>query len=132
MSTMTITDLVDRCTLMSATHRRLFELVGSWVADEPDPARQHRYATAAHRHAWHADLWDGRRPAVPVEPSVADPASLTPPDDAAERAHWYDAVLTELIRDTTAIAAAVDPVLDPGTMRVAQLVTADLAELRAG
>jgi hypothetical protein len=130
VSTMPITELVDRCAAMAATHRRLFDVLGGWAVDDPDPIRQRWYATAAHRHAWHAELWDERRPAIPVEPTPAAAATgLTPPEGTDERADWYSGVLARLLADTAALAGDVDAVLDPGTVRVTQLVGADLGEL---
>ncbi len=132
VSTVPITALVDRCTAMTARHRRLFELLGAWAMDDPDAARQRWYATAAHRHAWHAELWDRRRPTIPVESSAgSEPAEATPPDDVDERRRWYTEVLAALIADTAALADGVDPELDPGTLRVTRLVAADLDELAA-
>lgn len=129
MSTIPIVELVGRCAAMAATHRRLFEVVGSWVADEPDPDRQRRYGLASHRHAWHAELWDQRSPTIPVDRPPADTSHLTPPDGSAARHDWYRRVVNDLIDETAALAAHVDPLLDPGTLRAAHLVLADLADL---
>lgn len=131
MSTVPIVELVGRCDEMAATHRRLFELVGSWVADEPDPARQRLYGIASHRHAWHAELWEQRSPAIPVEAASNGAPQRTPPEDGDARHDWYHGALADLIDDTVALADAVDPTLDPGTVRVARLVLADLADLTA-
>jgi len=126
VSSLAITDLIDLCERMQAEEQLLFETLGSWVPDEPDPDRQRRYATAAHRHAWHAELWGARRPAVPLDgpARVADRAPGT--SDPAERAAWYDARLAALVTALQEAAGRVDPVLDPGTQRVIDLVAADL------
>jgi hypothetical protein len=125
-----IVDLVDVCASMSARNRRLFERLGAWVADEPDPMLQRWFALAAHRHAWHGDLWDGRRPAIPVDaPRIEQPTD----DDPADRADWYRTELAAMRSDLTALEHRVDPVLDPSTRRVLDLVLADLDGLdRAG
>lgn len=131
MSTMTIVDVATHCDLQAAIHRRLFELLGTWAADDAEPARQRWYATAAHRHAWHAELWAQRRPVIPDSPTADAAAAIDPPDDADGRFAWYRATLDRLVADTERAAEHFDPVLDPGSVRVARLVSNDLAELAA-
>lgn len=113
-----------RCTLALGW----FETLGGWVVDEPDPRRQRWFATACHRLAWHADLWSDRRPAIPhdvVHPRPR-PASVDPTGD---RAAALSAHLAAERNELAALAARVDPDLDPATLRVIALVDADLAEL---
>jgi len=43
---------------------RLFELLGSWVADEPDPSTKRWLATTSRHHGWHAELLAERLPTV--------------------------------------------------------------------
>ena len=129
VGTIRVADLVDICEHMAAINRELFERLGGWVADEPEPAFQQWFAVACHRHAWHADLWNERRPEVPIAPTpAAATAERSEPDD---RAGWYADQLAALQRDLAAIDARVDPVLDPSTTRVIHLVAADLADLAA-
>jgi hypothetical protein len=121
-----IVELVEVCASMSARNRRLFERLGAWVADEPDPTLQRWFAVATHRHAWHAELWDGRRPAIPVDaPHIGRPADGDPDD----RAGWYRAELATMRSDVAALARRIDPVLDPSTQRVIDLVRADVDDL---
>jgi hypothetical protein len=122
--TIPIAELVDVCERMAATNRLLFETLGAWVADEPDPATQREFATMAHRHAWHADLWSERRPKIPVEATAA--SSLDRAAVGADRVEWYERAVEGLRTQLAALAARVDPTLDPATLRVITLVANDL------
>lgn len=130
----TIADLTEACERQSALSLGWFETVGRWVGDEPDPIRQRWYSAAAHRHAWHAELWAERRPRIPPEvvpapPVPADVATGTATDPIG-RAADYAAAIDAMRADLDALRAATDPDLDPSTHRVIDLVGADLAELR--
>jgi hypothetical protein len=132
VSTPPIIELVDVCERLAARNRAVFELVGGWIADEPDPSVQRWLSAGAHRHAWHAELWSERRPAVPVDPvdPVDDTARLTGPGPDADRASWYLGQIAELIVEVESLAGRVDRELDDATARVCGLVAADLGELR--
>jgi len=54
--------------------RRLFEVVGRWATDTPEPDIARWLATAAHHHAWRADLWDERVPVLHDVEAAAPPA----------------------------------------------------------
>lgn len=124
-----IAELVDLCDERCASELGWFTVLGERVRDEPDPGLQRLLATAAHRHAWHADLWWARRPAIPHDAVRTTPAPARPDvgDDlvAAYRAHLVHqrSLLARLRADT-------DPDLDPATVRVATLIDADLADLQ--
>ena len=122
----TIVELVSTCEDLAARNRSLFELLGSWVADEPDPALQQHFAVAAHRHAWHAELWAQRRPSGPHAPTGAA-AHLE--YLGTERTAWYRECVGDLRAELTALGARTDPLLDPSTQRVIELVLADLDSL---
>ncbi len=128
--TLPIAEVVDTCEHMAAMNQALFERLGGWVTDEPDPSAQRWFAVACHRHAWHAELWSERRPKIPVDPTV-DADTYVPTDDLDDRAGWYSEQLARLQERVAQLEVHVDPVLDPPTMRVIQLVTADLADLAA-
>jgi hypothetical protein len=121
-----IVELVAVCEGFSARNRSLFERLGGWVADEPDPTLQRWFAVGTHRHAWHAELWDARRPAIPVAPPQPASAADRDPDD---RAAWYRAELASMRSDVAELAGRVDPLLDPSTQRVIDLVLTDVADL---
>jgi len=125
----TITDLVSICDDRYAVNLGWFEALGSWVADEPDPRRQRWFAVANHRHAWHADLWAKRRPAVPhdAEHRLPSPVAVTA---TADRAEAYATFLDEELARIAAIRTASDAELDPATHRLINLLEADLADLR--
>jgi hypothetical protein len=51
--------------------RRLFEVLGSWVASEPVPEAQVLFDVYSQQHAWHAELFADRLPALDsVEPET--------------------------------------------------------------
>ncbi|MDJ0768545.1 MAG: hypothetical protein QNJ12_07105 [Ilumatobacter sp.] len=126
-----IVELADVCERMRRRCLDLFETLGAWVTTTDDPALQRLFATAGHRHAWHADLWSSRRPAVADlgpgdEPTPTALAPATPP---AARADAYRSALDDLRADLGDLAARADPDLDPSTHRVVDLVAADVDEL---
>ena len=123
-----IVELAGVCDRLADRNHELFEVLGRWVADEPDPARQRWFATAAHRHAWHAELWRERRPSIPVDAVATDPAVFD--GGVPGRAAWYLERVRELDVVLTAIEARVDPLLDPSTARTVALVRSDLVDLR--
>ncbi len=126
-----IIEIGDICARMRARSLGLFEQLGRWVFDTPDPSSQRLFAEAAHRHAWHAELWAQRAPVIPAVdldgPTAGAPAALIP---ATERIPLYTAALDEFVDELRSIGARVDPVLDPSTVRTVDLVTADLLDLR--
>lgn len=126
---MTIDELIGVCEERAAADLGWFVVLGERVRNEPDPRLQQLFATAAHRHAWHAELWAGRRPAIPHDASPTPPRPAPPEVGgdvvAAYREHLVAqrAFLAELRTET-------DPDLDPSTHRVLDLVDADLADLQ--
>jgi hypothetical protein len=124
-----IVELGEVCAAMAAASLDLFGELGVWVTSAPPGPRQRWYATACHRHAWHAELWQARSPAVPaVDHDAAVSAARrtrlpTAPDEAR-----YRAELEGLVAVLGAIDERVDPDLDPATTRVITLVRNDLAE----
>jgi hypothetical protein len=58
--------------------RRLFEVLGSWVASEPVPEAQVLFDVYSQQHAWHAELFADRLPAL----DSVDPESLVLPPSA--------------------------------------------------
>lgn len=124
-----IIELGDVCGRQRALSLDLFRELGAWVT-AADIEHQRRYATACHRHAWHAELWAERSPLIP--PADLDAATSAAsrtrlpehPDDAAYRS-VLDAVLVDLDR----LARRADADLDPATHRVITLVRHDLVEL---
>lgn len=69
--------LVAQAKLLGAycwTERRLFEVLGTWVAKESDPAARLLFDAESRLHAWHSEFWTDR---IPNVPGVADPDELT-------------------------------------------------------
>jgi len=58
--------------------RRLFEVLGGWVATEPVAEARLLFDVYSQQHAWHAELWAERLPVL----DGLDPATLTQPPSA--------------------------------------------------
>lgn len=129
----TLLDVGALCARMRATSLDLFEQLGAWVLDTPAGAAQQQWATACHRHAWHAELWAQRAPAIrpfDLDAAVADArGSVGTPSTPDTRAEWYGGVLAALIAELDELTARVDPVLDPSTARTVALVRTDVANM---
>ena len=126
-----ITELAAICASMRARNIDLFERLGGWVIDTPDPDLQRLFAEASHLHAWHAELWAQRAPVIPpaeLDNSVAPPSA--PSVGASERATEYGETLDQWLADLGATRARIDVLLDPSTARTIKLVATDLADLR--
>jgi hypothetical protein len=123
-----ISELGDVCDAARARNLELFTTLGGWVTSTTDGERQRLYAEACHRHAWHAELWAARAPAIPGT-STADPAPEPAAVDEEERHIWYAETLTNLLDQLAALAERVDPELDPSTARTLRLLERDLTEL---
>lgn len=126
---LSLLDVAALCARMRAAELDLFEQLGSWVTDTPPGAEQRRWAAACHRHAWHAQLWAERAPAIrPFDLAVAvaeSRGSMQPP--SGDRAGWYATTLAELSVELDTAAQRIDPELDPSTVRTITLVRTDLA-----
>lgn len=127
-----IVELRDICERLAARHEDLFRMLGGWVADTPDPSAQQLFAEACHRHAWHAELWRARSPAIPINAthsSAHGPADGGLDPAVADRVAAYRSALDDLLGVTEHVAGRADPVVDPGTQRVGALTLADLTDL---
>lgn len=113
---------------MRAAELDLFEQLGQWVTDTPPGAAQRRWAVNCHRHAWHAELWAQRAPAIrPFDLASAVAAARRPMRPAGDLVEWYAGMLAELTAELDAAAGVVDAELDPSTARTITLVRGDLA-----
>lgn len=126
-----IVHLLEVCTREQARCVSLFEHLGGWVATTDDPALQRLFAVAAHRHAWHGELWRERTPAIPVAAIAVDVAAISEAGDDTDRWTAYATALGVMITDLLALRDHVDPELDPATVRVIDLVVADARALAA-
>jgi hypothetical protein len=127
-----IVELGDVCALMRARNLELFGQLGSWVATTPDGGLQRLFAEACHRHAWHAELWQRRAPAIKVGEHPATPAPPAPDadgDDGAERRDHYRQAIIAMRDDLDELRSRVDATLDPSSRRTIDLVTDDLGDL---
>jgi hypothetical protein len=73
--------------------RRLFEVLGAWVESEPVPEAQLLFDIYSQQHAWHAELFADRLPALD---SVDPDALVLPPSAEVDR---MLSVLTGVVRD---------------------------------
>jgi len=137
VTTLGIIELGDVCASMRARSLDLFELTGSWVFESSDAGLQRWFAEASQRHAWHAELWAQRSPAIP--PVDADAllelrrradATDRNDDGDGERALRYRERLDELLDEVDRVDARISPELDPATVRTIALTRADLVDLR--
>jgi len=125
-----IVELHAVATRLADQHDELFRTLGAWAPTTTDPAAQQLFAEAGHRHAWHADLWRQRIPAIQIaDIARSDVATLLDPDTGERAAAYADAV-SQVEATTRAIDDRIDPVLDPATRRVAELTLADLDSIR--
>ena len=126
-----IVELGDVCARMRAQSLDLFRELGAWVTTA-GVEHQRWFATACHRHAWHAELWAHRSPAIPpvdLDAAVADASRTRLPDDPDATA--YRSLLDSMLAELDELSPRVDDDLDPGTRRVLTLVRRDLADLVA-
>ena len=124
--TASIADVADLCAAQRALSLDLFEQLGATITSLPVD-RQRIHAEAAHRHAWHAELWAARSPAIPTVDLDAKTAEhRTDVDLLAD----YTGLLTQMAAELDEWNDRIDRDLDPSTARAISLVSADLRELR--
>jgi hypothetical protein len=141
MSRDLIDDLGRRARRWIAVEELLFETLGRWARQGSAPGARRVFGTWCHRHAWHAELWRSRLPAVEVAGGEDDDvdgwiaplrAALEGVESvAAATAALRDSVLPALDDALVEHRAAIDPLLDGPTARVLDLVGTDLAAERA-
>lgn len=109
-----IVELVGVSDRLASRFEALAEVLGRWATDDIDLAddRRRRYATMCHRHAWHAELWCARRPAIAVDAPAVDVPFDAPYSSDDE---WYGVVVDELEREIRQVGGRADPDLDPST-----------------
>jgi hypothetical protein len=134
-------DLGRRARRWIAVEELLFEILGKWARELPEPALKRVFGTWCHRHAWHVELWRDRLPGVEALHGEADDveAWIAPLRSAlagvATCAEAIAALRASVLPALDTAAAehrdAIDPLLDGPTARVLDLVTADLESERA-
>jgi len=118
--------LAERIAGLRAAELELFELLGAAARDTTDARAKPVLATSAHHLAWHAELWAQRMPSIPgVDIDAMTTAARGQPTTGMLVA------LDDIARRCDELARDVDPVLDPSTARVCDLVATDLARDRA-
>ena len=128
-----IVELGHICAEFRAGSLDLFEVTGAWVSDTDDPAHQRWFAEATHRHAWHAELWADRSPAIPpvdADQLVEDHRTELDSSPGADRADRYLGWLDALLSRLDEIGQRLEPEFDPSSLRTIALTRADLVGLR--
>lgn len=121
---------------------QLFELLGGWATSAADAQVVAMLAAHCHHHAWHADVFAGRTPAVAGLEAAAEPAplpELVPMLDAARGADGtaarlravYQNVLPALAAEYERHLLVTDPRIDGPTVRALTLALHDLADDRS-
>jgi hypothetical protein len=124
---------------------RLFEILGGWVPEVPEPEAKLLLAGDSQHHAWHASLWRDRLPALreldvdelvaPSRPALsALVAALSASPTTVEKlAGVYRVVLPHQVAAYQRHLDAASAVTDGPTIRALRLVLADeLADWRGG
>jgi hypothetical protein len=131
-----IVELGQVCVAMRMRNLDLFAALGSWVMSSRPGELQRLFAEACHRHAWHAELWEARTPAIRVAfptPTEHAPFGAAESEGAADsdeaRRDRYRAELSSLEEQLRSLRARIDPSLDPSTTRTIDLVGRDVVEL---
>jgi hypothetical protein len=117
---------------------QMFELLGEWARSGEDAAAAKMFAAHSHHHAWHADVFAGRIPAIEgldAPDATAVLPQLVPLVEAARAAVGtrarltgvYDVVLPALASEYEQHLANTDPRVDGPTARALTLVLRDLA-----
>lgn len=108
---------------------RLFETLGAWTGTVPEPEVKVLLGAHCSHHAWHAELWSQRLPAVPGadaehltrpanEGMVRFVAALTEPTPTLERlVGAYRVLVPRLIAGYSAHRRAVSALVDAPTVR---------------
>jgi hypothetical protein len=127
-----IVELGDVCMTMRANSLDLFAQLGAWVSTTSPGELQRLFAEACHRHAWHAELWEQRTPAIPgARTASTPPADQSEVDGDDARRDRYRAELSTLEDELRALRARIDPALDASTARTIDLVGRDVVEIAA-
>jgi hypothetical protein len=125
-----IVELGDVCAAMRTRSLDLFAQLGAWVATASPGEQQRLFSEACHRHAWHAELWESRIPAIPTTRATSLPSAVPTCDDGDDvRRDRYRADLSSLEDDLRSLHARFDPALDPSTARTIDLVGRDVVEI---
>ena len=134
---LTIDELARWARRWIAVEELLFETLGRWTRELPEPAVKRVMATWCHRHAWHAELWRERLPSIDgldgdgddVDAWIAPMGAALQDVRTSEEAiaALRESVLPALEAAVSEHRDAIDPLLDGPTARVLDLVGADLA-----
>jgi hypothetical protein len=140
---LTLQDSARRAGHYTWAERRLFEVLGSWIGGVAEPAVKVHLSAHSRHHAWHADLWHDRLPALhDLDPErlvvaandelvafMAAMAEPDAPDPTVERlVGVYRVLIPHLVVAYTRHLGAASAVTDGPTIRVLKLVLNDEME----
>lgn len=135
-----ILEVGELCAQISARSHHLFRYTGRAVTGTPPGPAQRFWATASHRHAWHAELGDQRSPTViviahaervaQISRDLREPDDTDGSGDAGERfGGWWQRSCRDLLDVLDAVRPEIDDELDPNSWRMIDLVGSDLDAL---
>lgn len=119
---------------------RLFEILGGWITDTPDPLVKERLAAHCHRHAAHVAMWRERLPqatgvdgaSMVTSPGAGVDEALTlvsePSDTLLRLVGVHRVLVPRLIAAHTFHRHITNAVTDAPTASVLDTVVADLVQ----
>jgi hypothetical protein len=143
-SALSFEDSARRVGAYRLIEHRLFEVTGRWAVGGGDPALAVHASEMSLQHAWHAELWEDRLPAVAWadhrQLTAAPPAVVAALDELASAqdpvsrlAGLYRSLLPRLLATYDEHVAAAVPVTDGPVVRALTLVRRDeVDQLAAG
>jgi hypothetical protein len=138
-TTLPFEDSARRVGAYRFVEHRLFEVTGAWAVAGRDAAMSVHASEMSLQHAWHAELWEARLPAVAWADHAAlttAPAAVTAVLDALAElidpvsglAGLYRVVLPRLVATYEEHAARAVPVTDGPVIRALTLIRRDEAD----
>lgn len=127
-----VVDLVDWLGEHVAVNRRLFEIIGTWSADEPDDAMQIQYAVMSRIFGDHAQILEAQMadsPALEATSFIRLAPKWSPlnePDDDNRLAFLQRAV-DQLRTDYADVWPRLNPVSDAALQRTLRHIQLDLS-----
>lgn len=113
--------------------RRLFEVLGAWAPEAPEPEAKLLFRVHSFRHARHAELWDELEwegPGPAVLPAAIEQVAQGPADTPSRLRGVYEVVLPALVAEYGAARVAGPP--PPIARALDQIVAEDEKDVQEG